>query len=272
MKKISIVSSCFNEEDNIPILYRGINEVIEKYIERYEFEFIFIDNDSTDFSQDELRKLAMDDKRVKLIFNSRNFGYIKSAYYAIMQASGDAVIYLASDLQDPPELIADFIDNWEKGCDVVIARKYDKKSFSFLNILRKFYYFALDLMKDEGGNLIRNYKGFGLYDKKVIDKLKEVEDPYPYFRGSVLDMGFSMKIIDFDEPERTSGFDKNNLVTLWDNGMLGLTRTTKVPIHIITMIGFFGTVITFALIMLSLICYVGYLNFIIPKKCFRFIS
>ena len=207
MKKISIVSSCFNEEDNIPILYRGINEVIEKYIERYEFEFIFIDNDSTDFSQDELRKLAMDDKRVKLIFNSRNFGYIKSAYYAIMQASGDAVIYLASDLQDPPELIADFIDNWEKGCDVVIARKYDKKSFSFLNILRKFYYFALDLMKDEGGNLIRNYKGFGLYDKKVIDKLKEVEDPYPYFRGSVLDMGFSMKIIDFDEPERTSGFD-----------------------------------------------------------------
>lgn len=266
MKKISIVSSCFNEEDNIPILYRGINEVIEKYIERYEFEFIFIDNDSTDFSQDELRKLAMDDKRVKLIFNSRNFGYIKSAYYAIMQASGDAVIYLASDLQDPPELIADFIDNWEKGCDVVIARKYDQKSFSFLNILRKFYYFALDLMKDEGGNLIRNYKGFGLYDKKVIGKLKEVEDPYPYFRGSVLDMGFSMKIIDFDEPERTSGFDKNNLLTLWDNGMLGLTRTTKVPIHIITMIGFFGTVITFALIMLSLICYVGYLNFIIPKK------
>lgn len=106
----------------------------------------------------------------------------------------------------------------------------------------------------------------------MIDKLREVEDPYPYFRGAVLDMGFSMKIIDFDEPERKSGLDKNNLVTLWDNGMLGLTRTTKVPIHIITMIGFFGTVITFALIMLSLICYVGYLNFIIPKKCSRCIS
>ena len=108
-------------------------------------------------------------------------------------------------------------------------------------------------MMDEGGNLIRNYKGFGLYDKKVIDKLREVEDPYPYFRGAVLDMGFSMKIIDFDEPERKSGLDKNNLVTLWDNGILVLTRTTKVQILIITMIGYFGTDITYALIMQSLI-------------------
>ena len=266
MKKISIVTSCFNEEDNISVLYRELNKVTDKYLSKYEFEIIVIDNASTDFTQDELRKIAADDKRVKLIFNSRNFGHIKAVNYAMQQANSDAVIYLASDLQDPPDMINDFIENWEKGCDVVIARKYDKRSFSFLDILRKFYYFALDLMKDEGASLVRNYKGFGLYDKKVMEKIKESKDPYPYFRGAVLDMGFSMKILDFDEPERKNGMDKTNLITLWDNGMLGLTRTTKVPVHLITMIGFFGTLITFAMIVLSLICYVGYANFIINKK------
>ena len=266
MKKISIVTTCFNEEDNIPLLYKRINETIDKYLSKYEFEFIFVDNSSIDFTQEELKKLAYDDKRVKLIFNSRNFGVIKSAYYGILQASGDAIVYLASDLQNPPELISDFIDNWENGCDVVIAKNYDKRTFSFENYLRMFYYYILDLMKDDGGNLVRNYKGFGLYDKKVIEKLKEVEDPYPYFRGAVLDMGFAMKIISFEEPERNSGIDKNNLITLWNNGMLGLTRTTKIPIHLITIFGFFGAFITLVLILLSLIFYVGYINFIIPKK------
>lgn len=266
MKKISIVTSCFNEEDNISILYKKLSAIIDNLQTRYDFEIIFIDNASTDFTQDELKKIALDDKRVKLILNSRNFGNIKSPYYAICQATGDAIIYLASDLQDPPELIYDFIENWEKGCEVVIARKYDSNKIAFLDLMRKFYYFALDILKDEGTKLVRNYKGFGLYDKKVIDKVKEVDDPYPFFRGAVLDLGYRMKIIDFNQPERKNGVDKQNLLTLWDNGMLGLTRTTKVPIHIITMLGFFGTLITAVLVLLSLICYVGYVNFIIPKK------
>ena len=105
-----------------------------------------------------------------------------------------------------------------------------------------------------------------MYDKKVINKIKEVDDPYPFFRGAVLDLGYRMKIIDFNQPERKNGVDKQNLLTLWDNGMLGLTRTTKVPIHFIIMLGFFGTLITVVLVLLSLICYVGYVNFIIPKK------
>lgn len=264
MKKISIVTSCFNEEDNVPVLYQELCRIIDKYTGIYEFEILFIDNASTDFTQDELRKIAANDTRVKVIINSRNFGSIKSPYYGIMQASGSAIIYLASDLQDPPELIEEFIENWEKGCEVVIARKYDKAGFSFLNILRKFYYFALDLLKDEGSRLIRNYTGFGLYDRKVVNKLKEVNDPY--FRGAVLDLGYRMKIVDFEQPERKNGIDKQNLITLWDSGMLGLTRTTKVPVHIITIIGFFGTLISLILILLSLICYVGYINFIIPKK------
>lgn len=266
MKKISIVTSCFNEEDNISILYKELSAIIDNLQTRYDFEIIFIDNASTDFTQDELKKIALNDKRVKLILNSRNFGNIKSPYYAICQATGDAIIYLASDLQDPPELIYDFIENWEKGCEVVIARKYDSNKIAFLDLMRKFYYFALDILKDEGTKLVRNYKGFGLYDKKVIDKVKEVDDPYPFFRGAVLDLGYRMKIIDFNQPERKNGVDKQNLLTLWDNGMLGLTRTTKVPIHIITMLGFFGTLITAVLVLLSLICYVGYVNFIIPKK------
>ena len=266
MKKISIVTSCFNEEDNISILHKELDEILAKYQGKYDFEMIFIDNASTDFTQVELRKIADKDRRVKVIINSRNFGSIKSPYYAICQATGNAVIYLASDLQDPPSLIDEFIENWEKGCEVVIARKYDSQKFRFLDVLKKFYYYALDKLKDEGTKLVYNYKGFGLYDKKVIEKIKEVDDPYPYFRGAVLDLGYRMKIIDFDQPERKNGVDKQNLFTLWDNGMLGLTRTTKVPIHFITMIGFFGTIITAALVLISLICYVGYVNFIIPKK------
>lgn len=266
MKKISIVTSCFNEEENVSALYRKIAETTDKLLHKYDFEIIFIDNASTDFTQEELRKIAREDKRVKLIFNSRNFGNIKSSYHAILQASGDAVIYMASDLQDPPELIPDFIANWEKGCEVVIARQYDKNTLSFLDVLRKFYYFALDLLKEEETKLIRNYTGFGLYDRKVINKLKEVKDPYPYFRGAVLEMGYQMKIIDFNQPKRKNGIDKTNLITLWNHGMLGLTRTTKTPIHLITIIGFFGSLITLTLILLSLICYVGYINFCIPKK------
>ena len=143
MKKIRIVTSCFNEEDNISLLYKKLKDIIDKLNSRYKFEIIFIDNASTDFTQDELRKIAEEDKNVKLILNSRNFGNIKSSYYAICQATGDAIIYLASDLQDPPELIYDFIENWEKGCEVVIARKYDSQKFKFLEVLRKFYYYAL---------------------------------------------------------------------------------------------------------------------------------
>lgn len=266
MKKISIVTSCFNEEDNISVLYKKLVDIINKLSNKYSFEIIFIDNASTDFTQDELKKIAKEDSRVKIIVNSRNFGNIKSSYYGICQASGDAVIYMASDLQDPPELIYDFVENWEKGCEVIIARKYDSRKFSFFDSMRKFYYLALDILKDEGTRLVRNYKGFGLYDRRVINKLKEVDDPYPYFRGAVLDLGYRMKIIDFDQPERKNGVDKSNFLTLWNNGMLGLTRTTKVPIHLITILGFFGTLITLILVILSLICYVGYMNFIIPKK------
>ena len=166
MKKISIVTSCFNEEDNISILHKELDEILAKYHGKYDFEMIFIDKASTDFTQDELRKIADKDRRVKVIINSRNFGSIKSPYYAICQATGNAVIYLASDLQDPPSLIDEFIENWEKGCEVVIARKYDSQKFRFLDVLKKFYYYALDKLKDEGTKLVYNYKGFGLYDKK----------------------------------------------------------------------------------------------------------
>lgn len=266
MKKISIVTSCFNEEDNIKEFYQKIKETISNLETKYEFEIIFIDNNSTDFTQDELRNIASIDNRVKLIFNSRNFGEIKSSYYVISQATGDAIIYLASDLQDPPELISEFIENWEKGCEIVIARYYDKKSFSFYELMRKFYYFAINLLKYEGSTIIRNYTGFGLYDKKVIEKINSIKDPYPYFKGAIADLGYQMKIINFEQPKRKFGEDKTNLITLWDKGMLGITRTTQIPIHLITIMGFFGSIITLLLIILSLIFYIGYANFIIPKK------
>lgn len=236
MKKISIVSGCFNEEDNIDILYARIKKTIFELRENYEFEIIFIDNSSEDRSQEMLRAIASSDQQVKLIFNTRNFGHIRSPFWGIINSFGDAVIYLASDLQDPPEKIKEFIEEWEKGWKVVLAIKEHSETNYIFHFIRRRYYDLLNLISHV--DIPKDSTGFGLYDKKVVDVLRTIKDPYPFLRGIICELGFPIKQVDFLQPKRVGGISKNNLYTLYDIGILGLISNSLVPIRIATALGF----------------------------------
>jgi len=241
MKTISIVTPCFNEAENVEELYSRIQKTMEGMVLNYEH--IFIDNASTDETVNILKALASKDKRVKIIINTRNFGHIRSPYYGLLQGSGDAVIILASDLQDPPELIPDFIHKWEQGYKVVIGIKTKSEEFGLFYFLRSLYYRILRSLSDV--RLIDNYTGFGLYDQRVIEILRQIDDPYPYFRGLIADIGFEMAEIPFTQPRRKRGLTKNNFYTLYDMAMLGIINYTKIPLRLATMFGFFSAVVSF---------------------------
>lgn len=238
MKKISIVSSCYNEEENIYPLYERIMGVIEPFKEDYEFELILLDNASVDATEGKLRELAQKDKRVKVILNSRNFGHIRSPYYGIVQAQGDAVIYLASDLQDPPELISDFIKKWEQEFKIVLGKKIKSEETALLFLVRKAYYELVSRIADDETNLVKNCTGFGLYDKKIIDIIKKIDDPYPYMRGLICDIGFEKAFVEYKQPSRKRGITKNNFYTLYDNAMMGIVKHSKVPLRLMAFLGF----------------------------------
>ena len=241
LKTISIVTPCYNEEQNVEELYTRIRDVMKN--EPYEYEQIFIDNASTDCTVDKIRALAAQDKRVKAIVNARNFGHIRSPYHALMQAKGDAVIGMASDLQDPPERISDFLRKWEEGYKIVIGVKTHSHEPGMLYLLRTFYYKLLRSLSDV--ELIEHFTGFGLYDQQVIEILRSLDDPYPYFRGLIADIGFPIARIEFVQPRRKYGFSKNNFYTLYDMAMLGLTAYTKVPLRLAAMLGFFTAAVSF---------------------------
>lgn len=240
-KTVSIVTPCYNEEENLEELYLRIRNVMGNL--DYDYEHILIDNASTDKSEKILRHLATEDKHVKVIFNTRNFGHIRSPYYAVMQASGDVVIAMASDLQDPPERIPEFIKNWENGFKIVIGVKNKTQSPGLFHILRTIYYRVLRQLSDVP--LIENFTGFGLYDKHVIEIIRGFDDPYPYFRGMIADIGFDIARIEFTQPRRKRGISKNNFYTLYDLAMLGLTGYTKIPLRLATMVGFGSSAISF---------------------------
>src|SRR5215469_1581176 len=232
---LSIVSPCFNEEENVGELYRQIIAATSK-LDTYQFEFIFIDNASTDGTVAKLKKLASEDRRVKIIVNTRNFGHVRSPYYGIMQSSGAATIYLASDLQDPPELIPEFVHAWEEGYKVVLAVKPASRSHALTHTLRKLYYRVLDGISDV--SLLSDSTGFGLYDKLVLDQIRQINDPYPYFRGLICELGHEIKTIQFVQPKRARGITKNNFYTLYDLAMLGMVSHSKMPIRIVAFLGF----------------------------------
>ena len=252
MKKISLASSCYNEESNIQQLYKKVLEQIDKYKDKYEFEYILIDNGSTDNTVKELKKLAEKDSRIKVIINSRNFGHIRSPYHAIMSATGDAVIYLASDLQDPPDLIPDFIEKWENGYKVVLAVKKSSDECKFTYSIRKLYYKTLKSISDDNTTVIENSTGFGLYDKTIIDFVRLYDDPYPYFRGLISEIGFEKALIEFHQPARKQGITKNSIYTLYDNAMVGVVKHSKVPLRLMAFSGF---ILSFASLAVAL----GYL-------------
>jgi polyisoprenyl-phosphate glycosyltransferase len=235
MRTISIVTPCYNEESNVLTLFERIKAVFQ-HLPNYTYEIIFIDNASTDNTVGVIKSIIEMDKRVRLIVNARNFGHIRSPYYGLMQATGDAIVLMASDLQDPPELLPDFIQQWEDGFKIVAGVKTTSEESKLFFMIRTSYYRLVN--KIANITLINNFTGFGLYDKQVIEAMKRLNDPYPYFRGLVSELGFEVAQVSFKQPQRKRGITKNNFYTLYDIAMLGITSHSKVPLRLAVFAGF----------------------------------
>lgn len=240
MKTISIITACYNEEDNVQELYERVRAQIGAS-GKYKYEHIFIDNHSTDRTVEVLKKIAAQDTNVKIIVNARNFGHIRSPMHALTQARGDAVISIVADLQDPPEMIADFLREWENGYKMVLAIKNTSEERPLMFSIRKCYYRLVQNISSV--ETFENYTGFGLYDRQVIEIVKSFKDPYPYFRGMIAEIGLPHKLIYFKQPQRKHGVTKNNFYTLYDMAMLGITNLSRVPLRIATFLGFLSAAI-----------------------------
>ena len=236
MKVISIVTPCFNEEGNIELLSKNIEDLFHNSLKNYDYEHIYIDNNSSDNTISILRKLAKNNKKIKVILNARNFGHIRSPYHGIFQSTGDATVLLVADLQDPPSLIENFIKEWEQGFKVVVGVKTKSEENFIMFAIRNFYYRLIDKYSDT--EQIKNFTGFGLYDSSFIECIKTLNDPYPYLRGLITELGFERKEIEYTQPIRKKGKTKNNFYTLYDMAMLGFVNHSKVPLRLATFIGF----------------------------------
>ena len=238
-KLVSIVTPCFNEEENIENLCIKIKEIFFKL--NYSYEHIVIDNKSTDKTRKILRSLASKDENLKLIFNNKNYGHIRSPYHAIMESNGDATILLSADFQDPLELIPDLILKWENGSNVVmLKRKSSSENFFMKTIRNSFYKFISKISETK---LTKNTTGSGIYDRKIISNLKKIKDPYPYFRGLVTELTDSIDTIEFHQPTRKFGKTKNNFFSLYDIAILGIIKHSKFPIRAMIMFGFFFSLV-----------------------------
>jgi glycosyltransferase involved in cell wall biosynthesis len=242
MAKLSIVTPCYNEEGNIEELYRQVRKVFEEELSTYEYEHIFIDNASRDSTPEILRKLAAADQNVKVILNNRNFGHIRSPIHGLLQAGGDAMVLLVADLQDPPAMIVDFVAKWREGWKVVLGVKTESDESPLMFAVRKAYYNLVSRLSET--ELIKNYTGFGLYDREVIEQIRKIADPYPYFRGLIAELGFPIWKIEYRQPARRRGITSNNFYRLYDTAMLGITSHSKVPLRVATMFGFAASAVS----------------------------
>jgi glycosyltransferase involved in cell wall biosynthesis len=250
MPHISVLTPCYNEEDNVDLLYERIRSAFAQ-LDGYTYEQVAIDNASTDGTLDRLRALAARDKRVKVIVNTRNFGHIRSPYHALLQCRGDAVIAMAADLQDPPELIPTFLEKWRDGYKVVLGVKSSSDEPSLMFAIRRWGYAIIDRLSEV--KQVRNSTGFGLYDRAFISVLRRLPDPYPYFRGIVAELGFSYATVPYKQPERMFGITKHNAYLLYDIGVQGIVNHSKIPLRLATMLGFVSSVITFATALVYLV-------------------
>lgn len=241
-KIISVVTPCYNEEGNVEKLYCKVKEVFEK-IGKYEYEHIFIDNASTDKTVHNLKEIAKKDPRVKIIVNARNFGVIRSGYYGLTQANGDAVIAIVADLQEPPSAIYEFIKKWEEGYKIVKGIKARSKENFIMRMIRNFYYRIMGRLSDI--KQTSHFTGFGLYDKQVMDVLRTIDDPYPYFRGIISEIGFESAEVPYTQERRKSGKTSYNFYELYNTAMLGITSHSKVPLRVATFMGFIMSILSF---------------------------
>ncbi len=242
MKKISIVTPCYNEEENVEELYNQVKSQFIQLSDRYMYEHIFIDNASTDNTVAELKKLAEKDKNVKIIMNAMNFGHIRSPYYGLCQASGDAAMLMVADLQDPPELIPEFLKQWESGRKVVIGVKNKSKESPIMYAVRGAFYKVIKAISET--RQIENFTGFGLYDQSFIKLLRSVNDPYPYMRGLVAEYGGDLGEVYYTQPKRFAGKTHQSFYSLYDMAMLGFVNHSKVPLRLASILGFISSIVS----------------------------
>ena len=242
MKLISVVSPCYNEEGNVKALTDRVRDLFAQ-VPQYRYEHIIADNNSSDSTVEILRGIAAVDPNVKIIVNTRNFGHLRSPQHALMEAQGDAVVVLLSDLQDPPELILEFLREWEAGFPVVVAVKSSSDENGLMYKIRSGYYKLVARLTDV--KVLEHFTGFGLYDRKVMDVLrKDFRDPYPYFRGQIAEIGFPQKILHYNQKRRASGVTKNNFYSLYDMAILGITNLSKVPLRLVVFGGFISAALS----------------------------
>lgn len=237
-KLLSVVSGTYNEVENVEIFVERV-EAAFRLMPAYLYEIIIIDNCSTDGTQDLLRKLAVTKPHLKVILNTRNFGHIRSPYHGLLQSTGNATIAMASDLQDPPELIVKFVEQWEKGAKAVVAVKEQSEESPIFFFIRKSYYRMLSKISET--TLVENFTGFGLYDQRIIDYCRNLQDPYPYFRGIISEVGWNIVRVPYVQATRKRGITKNNFWTLYDLAILGITNHSKAPLRVAAMLGFLSS-------------------------------
>ena len=250
---IGVLVPTYNEEANVRPLYNALKEVFDGLIPDIKFRVLFIDNDSKDQTRDILMQLAREHKEVSCIFNERNYGANRSLFHGILECPGDAVIMMCADFQDPPHLIPEFVEKWQNGHPVVMAKKSNSNEHFGYKVLRKSYYkilgFSHPMYKDVDG-----CTGYGIYDRTVLDKLKTVNDKTPFFRGLVAEFCSSIEHIRYTRPTRAAGRSSMNLYRLWDEGIVGLINNSQIGIRIIAFLGFtFAmTALTTAVVVLTL--------------------
>ena len=250
-KKISVVIPTYNEEENVVLMTQTVRGIFERELPEYDFEIIYIDNHSKDGTRVLLRKLCAEDRRVKAIFNARNFGQLRSPVHGLRQAYGDAVIRLNADFQDPPELIPQFVREWEKGSRIVIGIKNKTEEGKLMAFARRQYYKVLRKITDIGH--IENFTGVGLYDRAFVDIVRGLHDPMPYLRGMIAELGYDYTPVYYDRPKRRAGKSKNNYYSLYDVAMTGITAYSKVPLRIATFGGIVTGLISFLVAIVYLI-------------------
>ena len=251
MKTISILVPTYNEEENILLIYKRIKTIFETSLINYNFELIYIDNYSLDKSREIIEGLVKEDERVKAIFNAKNFGFSRSCFYGLLQGTGDCTVLIFADMQDPPEVIADFVKEWEKGKQIVIGIKNKSRENPIMYFIRGIYYRTIKKIADI--DHIEHFTGFGLYDRKFIDVMKQLKDSNPYLRGIVAELGPERAEVFYEQKQREKGKSSFNFFKLYDVAMLGITSYSKVVMRLATILGFLMSGICFILAVITII-------------------
>lgn len=252
MKIVSVLVPTYNEEENVIPLAESIVEMFHKELmPKYQYELVFIDNDSKDDTRNRLRMLCSKDPNIKAIFNAKNFGQFNSPYYGLQQTTGDCVILVCADFQDPIDMIPKFVHEWENGYKIVIGQKTSSKENKLMYFLRSVYYKLIKKMSEV--EQIEHFTGFGLYDKSFIDVLRNLHEPTPFLRGIVAELGWKRKEIPYEQQKRRAGKTKNNFYKLYDAAMLSFTSYTKIGLRLATFMGFFIAGVSFLVALFYLV-------------------